>query len=195
MNLNLTTAPALEPLFIDDVKKQLRIDVSQNEEDDYLQQLIYAARHYAERRTGRALITQSWTLKLPKFCEEIELPKPPLRSVTSITYKDSDGASQTLSSSVYQVDTASQPGRIKLAYGQIWPSVRENDYDSVAILFSAGYGGDPDSVPNEIRQAMLLLVAHWFENREPVNIGNITSALPFGVEAVLGMHDMRGFPS
>ena len=123
------------------------------------------------------------------------MPRPPLQSVTSITYVDDAGDTQTLSSSLYQVDTKSQPGRIIPAYGESWPTVRSNTLNAVTVNFVAGYGDDPEDVPAGLRHAVKFLCGHWFEQRETVVIGNgITiETVPMAVDALLGMHSMKGF--
>lgn len=179
--LTLTTGPTSEPVTLEEAKQHLRVEVS--EDDDYINGLITAARLLVERMQGRALFTQTYTLKLDDFSSsEIRLPRPPLASVTSITYLDSGGASQTLSTSVYGVDTSSEPGRVYLKYAQSWPSVYAQEL-SVSIVYVAGYA-TVAAIPATTKQAIKMLVAHLYENREPVNIGNIVNALPMAVESL-----------
>ena len=111
-------------------------------------------------------------------------PKAPLQSVSSITYVDTAGATQTLATSEYVVDGATHIGRIYSAYGATWPAVRCQPR-AITVRFVCGYGGNPGDIPEPIRQAMLLLVGHWYENRETVNVDNSTSELPFTTQALL----------
>lgn len=186
LTLTRTVAPTVEPVTRAEAKAHLRVDVT--DEDTLIDTLITTAREHAEALTERQFITATYTLKLDAFnglygC--IELPRPLLIGVSSITYSDSDDATQTLSSSLYQVDSSSEPARIIPAYGETWPDTRPK-MNAVTITFTAGYGATAASVPTPLKQAILLLVAHWFENREPVNIGNIVSPIPFTVSALLG---------
>ena len=183
-SLTLTTAATEYPLLLEEVKESLR--VTTDDENAYIQALIAAATGYAQQATARQLVSATWTMGLDYFSETIYVPRPPLRSVTSIQYLDSAGDSQTLSSSLYRVDTASLPGRIEPAYGQSWPSTRET-IAAVTVVFVAGYGAAA-SVPNEIKLAIRLLVGHWYEHREPVAVGNIVSDIPMSVESLLSHH-------
>lgn len=184
MSVTRTIAPAAEPLTINEAKAHLRVEAF--DDDPLIGGLVRAARDQAENVTHRALITQTWRLDLDGFPGNglIELPKPPLQSVTQIAYTDADGNPQTLSTSLYDVDTGSEPGRVRLAYGQIWPSTRDI-YNAVQVTYVAGYGDAGSDVPQPIRQAMQMLVGNWYENREAVNVGNIVTALPMATEALL----------
>jgi len=112
----------------------------------------------------------------------IRLPKPPLQSVTSIIYDDMNGVATTLSSTLYRVDTDSEPARLTPAYGQIWPIVRAQT-GAVRILYVAGYGA-ASAVPDPIKHAIRLLVGHWYLNREAVTT-TPGSEQPMAVEALL----------
>lgn len=185
-------SPFTEVVTVSELKTHCRIDIS--DEDEYLEAIILAARQYAENYTWRAFMTQAWRVTYDCFPCVIEVPRPPLQSVTSIQYVDEAGDTQTLSASLYQVDTKSQPGRIIPAYGESWPSVRGDTLNAVTVNFVAGYGDDPNDVPAGIRHAVKLTAAQWFERREPVEVGAVTvSALPLAVDALLGMHSMKGF--
>lgn len=137
--------------------------------DPQLLRLITAARRHAETFTRRRFITQTWDWVMDGFpcARTIEMPCAPLQSVTSITYTDTAGDAQTLSALLYQVDTKSDPGRIAPAYGEVWPSTLGDTLAAVTIRFVCGYGLAA-AVPQEIKQAMLLMIGHWYEHREDV---------------------------
>jgi len=187
----LITPPANEPLTEEEVKLQLRIDHS--EEDELLRVYIQAARQSCEEETWRALLTQTWELQLPAWplSREIELPKPPLQSVTSVKYTLQDGTVQTMSSSLYRVDTTSEPGRIVLVASASWPSDTLDVGLPIAIRFVAGYGSTATSVPAPLLQGMRLLVGTWYANRESVNVGNIVNELPFATAALWRRSQVR----
>lgn len=187
--LNLSSAPASEPITTAEAKTHLRIDSS--DDDTYIDTLIEAARRHVESFTNRALITQTWELYLDDFPNEILLPKPELVSVSSITYTDTAGASQTLSTDVYQVDTDHLPGRIFLKYGQTWPAVQEIP-KAVKVTYVAGYGA-ASAVPQSIKTAIKILVAHWYENREPVIVGTNVASVPLSVEYLLMPYKVFNF--
>jgi uncharacterized phiE125 gp8 family phage protein len=187
--LTLVTAPLLEPLPLVDATAHLR--VSGEEENALIEALIVAARGHVERVTGRQLITATWKLKMERFpCdgEPIEIPVAPLLTVVSVKYRDLADALQTWASSEYVVDAPAgsyaTTGRIYPALNKVYPTTADRP-DAVEIDFTAGYGPNPEDVPQELRQALLLLVGHWFENRETVTIGSIPTELPFAAEALL----------
>lgn len=183
MPLTLITKPELEPISVETAKAHLR--TTHNADDVYIEQLIKSVRMWTEGYLKRALITQTWDWKLDGGfpCTPFKVPLPPLQSITHIKYIDTNGAEQTLSSSVYTVDTASQPGRIDLAYGQSWPSVRDQ-MNNVTIRFVCGYGSVPD-IDKDIIHGMKILLSHWYEYREPVITGTIISDVPMSVESLL----------
>lgn len=174
MALTLVTKPTEEPVTLDEAKAHLRVESTA--EDALIQALIAAAREYAESVTGRQLVTATWDLKLDAFPADgaaIELPKAPLRSITSVTYVDTAGATQTWASGKYVVDAPSGPealpGRLAPAYGESYPATRDT-LNAVTIRFEAGYGTAAD-VPQAIKQAMLLHIGHLYENRQSVVVG------------------------
>jgi len=132
-------------------------------DDPLLTALITSARVAAETMTNRALVTQTWDLVLDRFPGwEMHIPKAPLQSVSSISYVDSNGVTQTLAATDYQVDPKSEPGRITPAYGQVWPSAR-GQMNAVTMRFVAGYGAAAD-VPRGIKDWMLLRITTLWEN-------------------------------
>lgn len=175
--LTVVTPPTTEPLALDEV--QLNIGVTDNTEDDLLNSLIVAAREYVEVCLSKALITQTLRYTLDRFptgC--IYLPMPPLASVTSIAYVDANEDSQTLVEDTdYRVDVYSQPGRIEPI--DVWPTT-DDRLAAVTITYVAGAA----TVPERVKQAMHLLVAHWYRNREAV--GNAGTEVPMAVNALLG---------
>jgi len=185
MTHTLITAPLGEPVTIEDARLHCRIDGSQD--DEVLRALVAAARQYVEGYTGRALVNQTWELRFDQFPLYIDLPKAPLASVTSITYIDIEGNTQTLASSAYQVVASSgdfsQPGRIFQAYNQTWPSSRGH-IDDVRVRYVAGYG-TPDDVPYAIKAAIKLMTAHLYENREATVVGTIAAEMPLSIRNLL----------
>ena len=197
MALRLVTAPVHEPLFLEvDVKPHLRVDYA--DDDDYLEGLVRAARVYVEETAlSSALVSQTWELVLDGWpSPPLELPKPPLQSVTSITYTDIDGNSAVYDANSYLVDVDSWPGRLVLKDGQSWPSARLREIGGVVIRFVAGYGDVVEAVPSPIRQAMLLMIGDWYENREnaPLIPGtNAPVTMPFAARQLLANYRRRRF--
>jgi uncharacterized phiE125 gp8 family phage protein len=195
MALSLYTAPTTEPVTVAEAKLHIRA-TEDTVEDALVSSLITAAREYCETFTRRSFLPQVWDLKLDSFCDPaaykdgvIWLPKPPVTAVTSITYLDTAGDSQTLSTSIYTYDLPSGPkasrARVQEAYGQVFPQTRST-LNAVTIRFAAGYA-TAAAVPYSIKAAMLLLIGHWYQNRETVVVGvGIGSVqVPTSAEALL----------
>lgn len=151
--------------------------------DPYLRGLIIAARQWSENFTRRAFVTQTWDWTLDRFACRLEVPRAPLQSVTSITYVDTGGVSQTLATSVYTVDTKSEPGRIVEAFSQAWPSTYGHIND-VTIRFVAGYGAAA-AVPQQIKHALLLMIGELHERRESAIVGTVINEVPLSAKALL----------
>jgi uncharacterized phiE125 gp8 family phage protein len=189
-SISLVTGPTTEPVSLAEFKQHCRI--SHDTEDSLASACIRAARTMAEVIQRRQLMSATWRLTLPEFpCWEIVLPKPPLQSVSSITYIDADGATQTLSSALYRVDTYREPGLATPAYGEVWPSARYLT-NAVTVTYVAGYASAA-LVPESTKQAIKLLAAHYWENREAVVVGTITAVLPLAVEALLSADAVKGY--
>jgi uncharacterized phiE125 gp8 family phage protein len=187
MILKRTVGPTSEPVTLTEAKAHMRVDIS--DDDTLISSLIQAAREYIEDATHRALITQTWRLSMDQWpcSDEILLPRPPLASVSSITYTNNANATTTLSSSVYSVDTDSEPGRVKLVYGEDWPSDTLATTSPIKVTYVAGYGA-ASAVPQQFKQAILMLVAHWYENRETSMAGTIIRDVPFSVAALINLN-------
>jgi len=152
--------------------------VSASTEDGLIGALIVAAREIAENETGRSLISQTWKKTLDAFPRGIVLPYPPALAVTHIKYTDLDGVLQTLAPASYTLDKEQEPGWITPAYGYAWPDVRAV-VNAIEVVYTAGYGEDAGSVPQAIKQWILLTVGHHFENREASVAGVSIAPLPF----------------
>lgn len=164
MSIVVSADPQDRPVALHDLKTHARI--LGNEEDDWLDLAIDAAVKHTETEINLKLIDQTVTWKLDWWlpCRLI-FPVGPLRSVTSIQYVDGDGATQTLASDQYIVDAAHDPGRVFPAYDVVWPTPRRQE-NAVTIVYVAGFGTEPGSVPTPLRHAILLLAAHFYEHRE-----------------------------
>ena len=166
MGQTLKVAPAAEPLTLDEVKFQCKIDIA--DYDMQLYDLIASVREFAEHLIGRAFITQQWEYTLDSFKDRIELPMPTLQSVQSVKYLDENGVLQTLASSEYQVITSELVGAIVPAYGKTWPVCRIQP-DSVVVAFTAGYG-NASAVPKGIKSWMKIRIATMCEFTSEVAI-------------------------
>ncbi len=132
MALQLNTPPAAEPVSLAEAKAWLKLDTG--DDDVLVSSLISAARARAEWHTGRAFVTQVWTLWLDGWCDPcIEIPLPPLQSVSSLTLYARDDSASVLGAGLYSVDTVSQPGRVVLKPGTVLANLRF--VNAVAIAF------------------------------------------------------------
>lgn len=186
-SLEVTSAPGAEPLSTAEAKAHLRVDSAFTDDDAIIDAQVEAARNYAEAFTRRAFITQTLVLWLDAFPPgngEIILPRPPLQSVTSISYTDVDGNAQTFASSKYIVDGKREPARITPAWNVDWPDTRAI-INAVSVTYVAGYGNAASDVPEAIIRAIAFLVGHLYENRESVVTGTIAIALPQAVDFML----------
>lgn len=164
-------APPTEEL-IDIELAKLHMRVTDPIEDEYIQTLTSSSRLAAERFTGRAFVTQTWSLvydgieNIPKV---ITLPKAPLLEIVSVTFFSvlNDQAVQTMTAGDYYVDGASDyymQGRITPKNGKDWPeNLRE--INALVIKYKAGYG-TVERVPEAIVNAVLMLTAFRYEHRE-----------------------------
>jgi len=190
--LTLTTAPTVEPLTLTEAKSHLRVDASA--EDGYISDLVGTAREMAEELTGRAFLTQTWTLWLDRWPASgiITLPRPPLQTVTSVLYYDVDDGESTFASSNYLVDANAEPGRIILNDGATWPTTSLRPAHAVKVTYVAGYGTLATSVPKPDVHLTRLLLSHMYENREGVVVGTIVAQLPWSIRQLVWQNRVTG---
>jgi hypothetical protein len=185
-SLQRSVAPTEEPLTVEQAAKQC--EVSANDHDEHFVELITAAREQFETDTGLALCAQTWVQRYDRPPERYfrqqhnhrlddllfhlpgggifryaDLHKRPVASLTSITYIDTGGDSQTMSSADYELDIHRVRPVVWLAHNASWPATRAIQ-NALTFTFVAGYGA-ATAVPRLIKQAMLLQLCAWFENR------------------------------
>lgn len=162
---NYSRTPAsTEPVTIDDVRKQLRID--HTDDDDDLTNLISEARFDCESRLGDVSLFDAVCVDyFDRFEDEMELHYSPVDSITSVAYLDTNGSSQTLASTYYEVGNRNGMGILRLKYGQTWPSTRDHA-DVITITYKAGFGTTAASVPLCIRRWIKARVAWLWGNRD-----------------------------
>lgn len=207
--LSLISAPAIEPVSEAEALAHLRV----SSEDELALMLghIRAARQMVESWTGRALISQSWRWMLDGWpgtvsqdwwdgvrpgaisagaARFIEFPKAPLLSVSAVTLFNDADQPEMWAAANYFVDTASEPGRLVLRNAASVP-LPQRSANGLQIDFTCGYGVGPGDVPAPLRQAVLMLTAHYFENREVMQgAEGGRHVLPLGVHALLAPYRM-----
>lgn len=197
-----TVDPTLTPLTLEAAKRHVRVDTS--DEDPLISSLIFAAWEYVELRTGIVCLPSTWQLVLDRWprlnaveqwpwpgipAGAILLPRFPVTSVTSIVWKGTDGSTNTVAGTDYSLDAVSRPPRVTPNYLKSWantPSLIPQG--GVVVTFVAGYA-DANRIPATLKQAMLLILGHWFANREAVLTDNRVAAiqLPQAAETLLGL--------
>ncbi len=170
------------PVSLSDMRLHLKIDSGMTADDTLITTLISAATIYCQEFQHRSYITQTRIDYYDRFPRFFHVPYPPLISVTSIVYTDTNGDEQTLDPDQYRVDTGNQPGRITEAFNVTWPDTRDIT-NAVVLTYSAGYG-DAAATPDTIKAAIKLLVGHWYEHRESVSDITVME-LPMAVESLL----------
>lgn len=169
-------------MTLEEVKAHLRLEPDETEEDELvLRPLIGDARDYAEGRQRKRLALRQFEL-LAHDDRSFQL-HPPVSSILSVTVTDKDGIPTTLSPSMYSLYSDSYKASLVLSSGYKYPSVGENKYP-VRIVFEAGM--PPASVPRRTKRAILLLIGHWYENREDVEVRK-KKHLPLAVDTLLDM--------
>jgi uncharacterized phiE125 gp8 family phage protein len=164
----LVTGPAIEPVTVVEAKRHANVVAT--DDDALVASLIAAARELVEEDTSRALINQTWAVELHDWwTDKIELPRPPLVSITSVKYFDVDGVEQTLAATNYDVDTRRQPGVIWWDEDVSSYPTLSDQANAVVITYVCGYGAAATAVPARAKQAILLLVSHWYRYRDEVS--------------------------
>lgn len=180
-----TVAPAVALITTAEAKAHLRVDHS--DEDTLIDNLVSAATTHLDGYAGvlgRALTTQTWKIETDAFADPLRLPVGDLIAVTSVKYYDLNNAQQTLATTVYGAFSDDGGPYIGLKADQDWPDVYDRR-DAIEVIWTAGYGATAANVPQAIRQAALLLVGHWYTNRDAVQVGMSVAELPLAVSALI----------
>ncbi|HEY8356295.1 MAG TPA: hypothetical protein VIL30_02440, partial [Ramlibacter sp.] len=179
----LLAGSAEEPVSLAEANAFLKVD--DGAEDGLITTLIGAARLHIEGVTGRALLAQSWRVVLDQWPEsgQVKLPVTPFRGVTQITAYDEDGVGHEvpLAQFLREPDRLVLPGNVT---GM--PMLRERQ--GIEIDYVAGFGTEAGDVPVDIRQALLVLVAYWFEHRDAVIIAGSGSIVPSGFDRLVASY-------
>jgi uncharacterized phiE125 gp8 family phage protein len=172
------TAPAALPISVAEAKAQMRVEG--NDDDTIIERLVNAAVAFVDVQgvLGRAMITQTWGEWLAPNPSTVMLSLGPVQSVSAIKYYDIDGVLQTATLADFNV--FGTPNRITITpkTGKAWPTTQTRD-DAIEIEYVVGYGSTSASVPQTVRHALLMLVAHWYENRETTQEKQMQD-LPYG---------------
>jgi uncharacterized phiE125 gp8 family phage protein len=183
---NVTTPPSAEPLAAADLRRHLNITATA--EDPHLEALLLAARQLAEQQLAMYLCRQTVTLTMDRFPwgRTVQLARAPVAAVTSIQYRDDADALQTVDTADYWVDLDSRPARVEVKVA--WPIPLERPA-AVRFTLSMGYA-DPEDIPQPIRQALLMIAGHWYEQREAASEVQLRT-VPIGADRLLSAYRQR----
>lgn len=177
----LLSAPAVEPIALADMKAFLRVETA--DDDAIIAALIAGSRIHVEVQTRRALITQSWRLSRDSWpaAGRLEVLPAPLQTLSAARVYDADGIANDIDMQAFVPD----PAASVLAFAPWALPVPGRRAAGIELDVVVGYGDDASDVPESMRQAIRLLVAHWYENRSLVASGTSGVALPQTVAALL----------
>jgi len=177
----LLSGPDTEPITLDEAKAFVRVDGT--DEDGVLADLIGSARVHVEAQTRRALITQHWRLVRDAWPPDgrVAVLPAPLRTLTAVRIYRQDGSTDAIDPAAFVADTAS--ARLTFANGA--PPAPGRAFAGIELDVEVGYGDAATDVPADLRQAIRLLLAHWYENRGVVALGQGVAALPETVAALI----------
>ena len=181
----LLSGPSQEPVTLDDAKAFLR--VTHDADDDVIAALIAGARIHIEAQTRRALMTQTWRIVRDAWPPDgrIAVMPVPLRQLVAVRVFKGDGSAQAIAAEEFTLDTASAPAVI--SFGAIPSPGRV--IAGIELDIECGYGAEPSDVPAPLRQAIRMLVAHWYENRGVT--GDVRSLLPQSVASLIAPFRVR----
>ncbi len=175
MSATLLVPPAEEPVTLAAVKSFLRLTAS--DEDDLLTTMIAAARLFVEGETGLALITQTWRITREGWPSGgvITLPLAPVQSLSAARVTQNGGA-VLLEPTLFALDGKGARPRLAFQPGSL--PVPDVTLGGIALDLVCGYGA-ASAVPEPLKQAVLRLVAHWFEQRLPAQdaVRNVPAAI------------------
>lgn len=180
---------ATNPLFTTaDAKDFLKVDTTAD--DDLIDNLIKAATQSCEEYTNQYFMDTLVTQYSDNWLEVYRLYKSPVSSITHIKYYDTNDSLQTLASSNYILDDASKPARIGLAVDGTLPSLADR-INAVEVKYTVGYGTSSTDVPEGIRQAVLMTIGNWYENRQSVITGRTATELPLSSQYLLNQYKIQ----
>ena len=192
-----STAATIKALTVAEAKSHL--NVTHTEDDSLISDYIDAATALLETRTNRCFVEQTRKCEMSGFDDRryvrsrmIYPPRSPLNSVSSIVYLSDQNVSTTMPSSDYIVSSHDKPGRISEAYNATWPATYGVDND-VTVTYLTGSSTTTAGVPANVKQAIRMLVGHWYRNREAVLVGTVSAELSLGLDALLEAETVESY--
>ncbi|WP_375597576.1 head-tail connector protein [Devosia sp. Naph2] len=189
----LITPPASLPVTVDEAKRHIR-EIG-TEQDAVIEGLIEAAVSHLDGWTGslgRCLEEQTWRADYGSFCREMPIPLAPVTEIVSVTWRNEDGQLATVDSDDYLLKTeADGTSHLRFRNAYSFPAGLYES-DPISVTFKAGYPevGGESTVPSAIKVAIMLMVGHWFNNRETAS-ADAMQEIPFGAEVLLSTFRKR----
>lgn len=162
MPLERLTTPAVLPVSLTRARQHLRVDDTLD--DALIADMLAAASRRLEQEAGIACITSQWRLWADCLPADgvLRLPLAPVAGIDEVAVRARDGW-KTVPGSDWQADLVSRPPRLRMVND--WPAP-DGGLNAVRVTFTAGFGADEAAVPEELRMAVLILAAHYYEFRE-----------------------------
>jgi uncharacterized phiE125 gp8 family phage protein len=185
MSSILLSGPAVEPMALGEAKAYLRVE--HGDDDLVIAALIAAARIHVEAQTRRALITQTWRIIRSCWPPEgrLSISPAPLQEIVAARVYDSVGTALALDTQAFVIDKASA----LVAFAPWSLPAPGRSFGGVELDVKAGYGDAGTDVPEPLRQAIRLLVAHWYENRG-LTAGRAVAVSPASVSALIAPYQV-----
>lgn len=163
-----------EPLTTAEAKAHLR--VTDTSEDSLIASYIVAAREWVENYTGHVLVERELTASFTEFGDFLTIHSAPNVVIDSIAYLDADGNVADFAYFAYPAGI----NPVKIYPLDNWPTIDDNS--AILVTYTAGYASASD-VPQALKQAMLLLIAAWHQQRG-TNADAPVQEVPFAVTAL-----------
>jgi uncharacterized phiE125 gp8 family phage protein len=181
----LLVPPSAEPLSLAEAKAYLRVE--HDADDAIIAALVAAARGHVEALTRRALLLQSWRVVLDAWPRDgrLSLRIGPLRALLAARTFDAAGIPHAIDVQNFVLDTAAN-----VIASPCWAlPAPGRSIAGIELDIACGFGATPADVPEPLRQAVRMLLAHWYDNRGVLSPGS--APLPIGVAALLAPYRER----
>ena len=182
------TPASTYPVSLTEAKSHLKVDTTAD--DTYITSIIKAATQLSEEYTNRFFIDTEIEQYASSFVELKTLFKSKVSAITNVKYYDNNNTLQVLSATVYDTQLNYEPSQIQLAENQSFPSITKRN-DAVRAKYTVGYGSSASDVPEIIKQAILLTIGNFYQNRNSVVIGRIATELPMNVKWLLDTYKVQ----
>ena len=185
----LTRLDPVAPLPVDLEEAKAFLRVEHDDEDVVITSLVTVATAALTSRLGRCLVAQAWRFRVERPSAVISLPLPPVLAITRVAYLDALDAEVAAAAGNYRVTGVGdlEGARIARAGASSW-------WGSATVVdFTAGLAADPGSVPQPLKTAILMHVAHLFAVRESVAFDRPGHEVPHGYEDLIQPYRVWSF--